>query len=106
MSGFRKGHSTATILMAMRDNIKSAMKKGELTLMLLADFSKAFDTINFKTVLKKLHRLNFSHGFLYWITSYLTNRFQYVQIDDKKSNLPLYALEYHKDPYLALLFLT
>ena len=87
MSGFRKGHSTATILMAMRDDIKSAMKKGELTLMLLADFSKAFDTINFKTVLKKLHRLNFSHGFLYWITSYLTNRFQYVQIDDKKSNL-------------------
>jgi hypothetical protein len=63
------------------------MKKGELTLMLLADFSKAFDTINFKTVLKKLHRLNFSHGFLYWITSYLTNRLQYVQIDDKKSNL-------------------
>ena len=56
-------------------------------LMLLADFSKAFDTINFKTVLKKLHRLIFSHDFSYWITSYLTNRFQYVQIDDKKSIL-------------------
>ena len=61
MSGFRKGHSTATISMSMRDDIMRAIKKGEFTLMLLADFSKAFDTLNFKTVLKKLHLLNFSH---------------------------------------------
>ena len=55
MSGFRKGHSTATILMSMRDDIMRAMKKGELTLMLLVDFSKPFDTLNFKTVLKCIY---------------------------------------------------
>ena len=48
MSGFRKGHSTATILMSMRDDIMRAMKKGELKLMLLAHFPKTFDTLNFK----------------------------------------------------------
>ena len=76
MSGFRKGHSTATILMSMRDNIMRAMKKEELTLMLFADFSKTFDTLNFNKVLKKLHLLNFPHDYLYWLTNYLTNRRQ------------------------------
>ena len=33
MSGFRKGHSTATILMSMKVDIMHAMKKGKLTLM-------------------------------------------------------------------------
>jgi hypothetical protein len=74
MPGFRKGHSTATNLMATRDDITRAKKKAELTLVLLADFSKAFDTLNFKTVLGKLHLLNFSHDYLYWLTSYLINR--------------------------------
>jgi hypothetical protein len=80
MSGFRRGHSTATLLMGMRDDILRAMEKGEVTLMTIADFSKAFDTIDFKTVLRKLHPLNFSMDYLIWITSYLTDRYQFVQI--------------------------
>lgn len=58
--GFRKGHSTTTVLLAIRDDIIRAMKRGEVTLMVLADFSKAFDTIKYKTVLKKLSLLGFS----------------------------------------------
>lgn len=34
---------------------------------------------------KTIHLLNFTHDYLYWLTSYLTNRHQYVQIDDRKS---------------------
>ena len=65
------------------------MKRGEETMIVLADFSKAFDTVAFETVLKKLHALGFSKSFLMWISSYLTGRRQliFVQIDDKTSSL-------------------
>ena len=35
---FCKGHSTATVLLCIRDDIIRAMKKGYLTLMVLADY--------------------------------------------------------------------
>ncbi len=66
ISGFRKGHSTTTVLLGIRDDIVRAMKRGEVTLMVLADFSKAFDTIKYKTVLKKLGLLGFSKDYLKW----------------------------------------
>ena len=42
IAGFRKGHSTATVLLRIRDDIIRAMKKGEFTLMVLVDYSNAF----------------------------------------------------------------
>ena len=42
----RKGQSTTTVLQAIRDDIIKAMKRGEVTMMVLADFSKAFDTVS------------------------------------------------------------
>ena len=42
ISAFRKGHSTTTALLRVRDDIRYAMKRKEVTLMVLADFSKAF----------------------------------------------------------------
>ena len=74
VSGFRKGHSTTTVLLRIRDDIIKAMKRAEVTLMILADFSKAFDTIKYKTVLKKLNYLGFSMSFLNWTIEYLTDR--------------------------------
>ena len=68
---YRKGHSTTTALLAMKDDIACAMKRGEVTMIVLADFSKAFDTVAFETVLKKLHALGYSKSFLIWISSYL-----------------------------------
>ena len=47
ISAFRKGHSTITALLRVRDDIRYAMKRKEVTLMVLSDFSKAFDTIPF-----------------------------------------------------------
>ena len=87
LSSFRKGHSTSTMLMGKRDDLIKAMKKGEVTLMVLADFSKAFDTIDFKTLILKLSSLGFSTGFLRWLSSYLTDRSHFVQIEDKVSEL-------------------
>ena len=45
-SGFRKGHSIITALLGIRDDIR-AMKRGEVSLMVFADYSEAFDTVLF-----------------------------------------------------------
>ena len=88
ISGYRRGHSTTTVLIGIRYNdIIRAMKKGEVTLMVCADYSKAFDTVQFKAVLAKLHEMGFSKSFLLWVLSYLSERRQLVQIDDKLSEL-------------------
>ena len=86
ISGFRKGHSTTSVLLRIKDDIIKAMKRGEITLMVLDDFSKAFDTIKYKTVLKKLDYLGISKSFLNWTIEYLTDRRHFVQIDDKTSD--------------------
>ena len=87
ISGYRKGHSTTTVLMGIRDDIIQAMKKGEVTLMVCADYSKAFDTVQFKAVLAKLHEMGFSKSFLLWVLIYLSERRQLAQIDDNLSEL-------------------
>ena len=80
ISSFRKGHSTTTALLGIRDDIKRAMKRKEVTLMVLADFSKAFDTVCFKTTLKKFYKLVFSKKYLKWLLGYSSSRTQFVQI--------------------------
>ena len=87
ITGYRKGHSTTTVLLRIRDDIIKAMKKGEITLIAFADFSKAFDTVDYSTVLGKLHVIGFSRTSLNWVMNYLTSRKQFVQIDDKQSDL-------------------
>ncbi|XP_057312201.1 uncharacterized protein LOC130653701 [Hydractinia symbiolongicarpus] len=54
VDGFRKGCSTSTALMELKDDIKKAMKANEVTLMVLIDFSKAFDTIRHNKLIKKM----------------------------------------------------
>ena len=73
--------------MGITDDIIRAMKKGEVTLMVCADYSKAFDTVQSKAVLVKLHKMGFSKSFLLWVLSYLGERRQLVQIDDNLSQL-------------------
>ena len=61
MTGYRKGHFTTTFLQQIRDDIIRAMKNGEVTLITFADFSKAFDTVDYSEVLRKLHAIEFTH---------------------------------------------
>ena len=81
--GFRKGHSTTTLPLKFKNDIRKALNRNEITISVLIDCSKAFDTINHKNLLEKLVSLNFSNRTIKIIMSYLTNRHQYVQIDDQ-----------------------
>ena len=55
--------------------------------MVCADYRKAFDTVQFRSVVSKMHSLGFSKYFLLWMIGYLTQRRQLVQIDDRKSDM-------------------
>ena len=51
------------------------------------DFKKAFDSINHDILLRKLHFYGF-HGKIYqWIKSYLSNRSQYIKLEETESSL-------------------
>ena len=87
ISAYRKGQSTTTVLQAIRDDIVKAMKRSEVTMMILADFSKAFDTICFTNLITKMSKLGFPRDFLIWTLNYITHRKQFIQIDDTCSEV-------------------
>ena len=86
-SGYRKNHSTATILSKSYDDTRIAMKQSELTMPIFTVYSKAFDTIDIFTLIQKMHSLNFSTDFLYWAFNYLTHRQNFVQLNSNCSSL-------------------
>ncbi|XP_071650007.1 uncharacterized protein [Temnothorax longispinosus] len=77
-SGFRKGYSTQTALLRISHDIRRAVDLGEIIILVLFDFSKAFDTVSHPLLLKKLRKLGFSDLALKLIFSYLTGRTQAV----------------------------
>ncbi len=77
-AGFRRHHSTQTALLKLTDDVRMAIERKQVTLLLLFDFSKAFDTISRSTLMRKLRLLGFSRSALVWIDSYLRGRSQCV----------------------------
>ena len=63
------------------------MKLSEVTMMILADFSKPFDTICFRNLITKMSELGFSRDFLIWTLNYFMHRKQFVQSDDTCSEV-------------------
>ena len=77
-AGFRRHHSMQTALIKLTDDIRMTTERKKVTLLLLFDFSKAFDTISPTKQLKKLRALEFSRTALLWTKSYLQGRSQSV----------------------------
>ena len=67
-AGFRKGHSTTTALACLTDDVKRAIDKRIVTILILFDFSKAFDTIPHAKLLEKLRNINMSDITLRWFS--------------------------------------
>lgn len=80
-SGFKAGHSTTTALLKVTEDLKVSMDRRLVSLLLLFDFSKAFDRVNHKILLAKLEYLNFDSTALSWFSSYLRHRRQCVSHD-------------------------
>ena len=87
--GFRKGHSQTILLLKFRYDINRTKNTSEVTLGMLIDYCKALDTIDHLTLLEKLHKLNFFVQALKLIHSFVSERKQFVQVDDIGSSVKL-----------------
>lgn len=83
--GFRKGFGTAVALTNVADDIIRACDKKMNSILILLDFSKAFDTINHALLVSKLKYYGFHDDSFLLIKSYLFNRFQKVFSDNNYS---------------------
>ena len=84
--GFRSGRSCEHALLNAKDTILSALSKKQIALLLLIDFSKAFDLVEHPTLLRKLEHYGIRGQALNWFKSYLNNRKQFVSVGSSHSS--------------------
>ncbi|XP_055714971.1 uncharacterized protein LOC129809180 [Phlebotomus papatasi] len=79
-SGFRKNHSTVSALLRINHDIAWALDRAMFSVLVLLDFSKAFDSISHSLLCNKLQGLfGFSTVSVRLIQSYLASRSQIVR---------------------------
>lgn len=84
--GFRKNYSTYMALIELFDKLSLSFDTKEFTIGIFIDLSKAFDTVNHEILLKKLYHYGIRGIPYFWFKSYLSNRKQFVQLNDTSSS--------------------
>ena len=86
-SGNKAQHSTETMNVMMTDKFLETVNETMLTLMVLLDLSKAFDSIDHAKLLVKLSSLGVSSSALEWFRSYMHDCQQYIRIGSEMSGM-------------------
>ena len=87
--GFRSHHSCEHAIAELVGNILKNKENGKTTISLFLDLSKAFDSLQHKTLLKKLEIYGIRGIALKWFTSYLENRMMSAKCRTVMSNSEL-----------------
>ena len=85
-SGFSRGRSCNTALQNITDDIIGAIDQGKLTVLILLDYSRAFDTLNHEILKSMYGYAGFSNEATTLLTNYLHNRVLAVYYGGKLSN--------------------
>ena len=80
---FRKGHSTEHAIAQLVDQIYESFENGNYTVGIFVDLSKAYDTVDLTILLKEREIYGITGANLPWLRSYLTNRKQYIFINNE-----------------------
>lgn len=85
-SGFRAKHSTTTALLHVCDDIFKALDQAKTMLLVLLDFSRAFDTLDHSILLNKLEYFGLHTSSINLIKNYLLKRCQRVRLNSALSD--------------------
>ena len=83
--GFRSKHSTCMALLELIDKLSVSIDSRDVTVGVFIDLAKAFDTVDHRILLAKLQHYGIRGSVHRWFQSYLSNREQYVTIDNHSS---------------------
>ena len=79
--GFRPRHSTTMAILEFVNNVYEGFENNECAVGIFLDLKKAFDTVNHQILIDKLNFYGIRGTPLAWLTSYLTDRQQYVMVN-------------------------
>merc|ERR1712121_390556 len=85
-SAYTENQSTGTVLLDKTDFVFESFDNGKIVILVLLDYSKAFDCANHELILAKCKALGFQESALQLLSSYLSNRSQKIKIDEDESN--------------------
>ena len=84
--GFRAKRSCEHAILNAQHEILSSLNKKQISLLLLIDFSKAFDMVEHSILLKKLINVGIRGNAYKWFESYLSGRKQFVSSNNCESD--------------------
>ena len=82
--GFRKKHSTEDAIITFTNKIEQELSKGNQTISVFVDVTKAFDSCDHNIILSKLEKIGLQGNGLKLIESYLNNREQEIWVNGVK----------------------
>ena len=83
--GFRKNHSTVHPMMLLLNYLTRALNEKKHSIVIFCDLQKAFDTCDHDILLEKMYKLGIRGIELAWFKNYLTNREQFVCVNECSS---------------------
>ncbi len=105
--GFRPFHSTETALIGVTNDLLSLSDRGCISLLELLNLNAAFDPIDHNILLKRLENfVGISGSALAWFKSYLSDRHQFVAVNEEVSYQSKVQYGVPKGSVLGLLLFT
>ena len=84
---FVQGVVQAPLYFEVIEDVRSNIDQGQITILVLLDFSKAFDSVDHNILLAKLKNIGLAEHTLKWFQEYLSNRKQVVVTRNCRSNI-------------------
>jgi len=104
-STYRSYRSTETAILKVMSDILLALDSGDLAMLTLLYLSAAFDTVDHYILLERLNiSYGISHSVLGWLTNYLSNHTQFVQLNGSCSKSSVVPPGSVLGPILFLLY--
>ena len=105
-SGFRTGYSCETALADVTKDVFRALDENKTSILVLLDFSKAFDTLNHQLLLAILRYIGFGDSACQLVHSFLSDRTQQVVLNSQRSTLLNILIGVSQGNILGPLFYT